>query len=212
MSRDFGNITDAIQGAQGGQTSWLREPYVGRVEIKKIKYSEDAVKNGKPYTGTPYFKYLVITKPASGESYMTEILLWRPSKNDTEEKANNKLAKIKGLYDSCGIDSKLSGQEYLEAILGKECNMVIQMQEKALLQSKPPKIINNPTYWFSKPVDEFIEITQDKLFWRLSEAEHKKFLAASDKYNKAHPEEAENKSMTPNANFESEEETDDNDF
>lgn len=216
MSRDLGNITDAIQGAQGGQTSWLREPYVGRVEITKVTYSEDNVKtdakgNKIAYKGTPYFKYLLKTLPASGDSKLVEIILWRPVDGEESTKTNNKLGKIKGLYDSCGVDSKLKGEEYIEAILGTECNMVIQMQERAMLLAKPPKIANNPTYWFSKPVDEFIEITQDKLFWRLSDAELKKFHAASDKYNKDNPEEEEKKSLAPNTEFEGEKEEQIND-
>lgn len=197
MSRDFGNLTDAIQGAQGGETPWLREPYVGRVTIKSIKYSEDV----PGYKKTPYFKYFIETRPADGESQKTEIILWRPIDSETEEKSFNKLKKIRGLYDSCGIDPQLKGQEYLEAILGKECNMVIQIQEKALLQAQPPKISNNPTYWFSKPLDEFIEITQDKLFWRLSEAELKQFHLASDKFNKEHPKAKEEKKIAPNEEF-----------
>ena len=217
MSRDFGNITDAIQGASGA-TQWLREPYVGRVAIKRIAYSEDSVKtdekgNKKAYSGTPYFKFHIETKPANGESKITDIILWRPKEGETEEKSKGKLGKIKGLYDSCGVDSKLKGEEYLEAIIDKECNMVIQMQERALLLAKPPKIANNPTYWFSKPLDEFIDITQDKLYYRLSETDLAKFHAASDKYNKANPDETKDESVTPNKEFEAEaEEKSDEDF
>jgi len=213
MGRNLGGITDSIKGAAPTESQWLKEPYVGRIEIKSIVYSEDIVNNGVPYTGKPYFKYLIETKGLD-ENKKTEIYFWRPASGEDETKSNNKLLKIKRFYDSCQVDQNLKDEKYLEAIVGKECNAVIQMQERALLQAKPPKLVNNASFWFSKPVDEAIDVTADKLYNRLSDAELAAFHKAADAYNKAHPEEEKPKSMNPNKEFEqsTEEPTDDLEF
>lgn len=191
--------TDRIQGSQGDV--WLKTPYVGLVTIKSISYSEDVKnKKGEPYTGTPFFKYLVETD--EGEKRKTEIVFWRPKQADDAKKADGKLYKIKKFYDNCEVPSELKGEVWLEAIIGKQCNMVLQIQEKVLELAKPPKIIANPNYWFSSNKEQPIDgMTMDKLTKRISEEEMKAFHKLCDDYNNSEVTEEKTKSIVANKDF-----------
>jgi hypothetical protein len=182
MSRvNLNDTVKAIKGHEIKEPDWLQTPYCGLVTIVSVHFSELVTyPNGDPYTGTPYFQFNVLTE--SGEK--TSIKLWRPKKDDSEEKSNRKLDKIKKFMEHAGVDSTKDGEDYFQSVVGKKLQVVINMQEQLNLEDVP-KIENRLSFWFSKPADEFIEMDQDRLFTRLSPADMKRFEEAKDAYDKS---------------------------
>lgn len=173
-------LIEEMEGVKGASSiTWLNEPYVGLVQVKEIKLSEEA----QGYTGSPYFRFLIRT----ADGRQSNITFWREIAGDDPKKNETKKGKLKSFLENCEADATKKGMEYLKSAIGKKLNMVLKKREFVLKASgdKPPRIDTDIIYSFSAKRAEPIEIQNlSQLHIHLSEEDRKKFQAECDAYNK----------------------------
>lgn len=172
----------AIKGTVAPEVKWLKDPFVGKIEIKDFILSENEKGKGGqgPYTGSPFFKYKIRTQ--SKEDAF--IVFWRVTDQDDEKKAAGKREKLKKFLDNAGADPAIEDPiAYLKSVIGKKLHAVMKIQEEFVTDQGVPRIATRLVYSYSDKLDKPIVITDiSKLIIKLSPADQKAFDEAVAQY------------------------------
>jgi hypothetical protein len=179
------NINNEIQSLKSTVApviDWLKEPYIGLVQVKELKLSENVAN----YTGKPFFKFLLKTS----DGRQANIIFWREIFGDDAKKNEEKRNKLKKFIDNCEPDDTKDGLEWISSVIGKKLNVVLKKREYVITGApgKPPRIDTDIVYSYSAKREEVIEIQNlSQLHINLSDADRKAFDEACKAFNDAEP-------------------------
>jgi hypothetical protein len=184
MSEDLNKEIDQIKGTEVPETKWLKEAYVGTIQVKSLIVSEEHKgADGKAYTGKPFFKFMVRTRNKEDAS----IVFWRTTKEDTPEVATKKIEKIKKFLDNCGADSTKTGIEFLKSVVGKFVEVVMKLQEEWFTDKNDgsPRIRTKVIYSYSQKYKEPIIVNDvSQLIIKLDDKKQAEYNAAVAEYER----------------------------
>lgn len=175
MSEELKAEVGAIKDTVAPEVKWLKDPFVGKIEIKDFILSENEKGKGGQgsYTGSPFFKYKIRTQ--SKEDAF--IVFWRVTDQDDEKKAAGKREKLKKFLDNAGADPAIEDPiAYLKSVIGKKLHAVMKIQEEFVTDQGVPRIATRLVYSYSDKLSNPITISDiSKLIIKLSPADQKAF-------------------------------------
>jgi hypothetical protein len=169
---DLNSEISGIKKTEPNEIKWLQDPYIGMVQIKDLRISEDVKKgDGKPYTGKPFFQFLIATK----EGERTWIIFWREVDGE-DEKNLTKREKLKSFLENAKADEKLEGMEYLKSVINQKLQMCLKKKDEIITNKAGiPEIRSNIFYSYSAPATEQLTADISKMYYRLSDEDRAKF-------------------------------------